>query len=283
MALRDCGLRDVSRAKRSEHHMELGLKGRAALVCGASTGIGRAAAEALAREGANVALIARGADALNRAESEIRERHGVEAVGIPCDLADAEAIGPLVATVRRAIGAIDILVTNAGGPPSGPLATTSDAAWDRARELTLMSVVRLCRETIPEMRERRWGRIVHLTSISVKQPIPGLGLSNALRAAVAGLSKTLAEENGPFGITVNCIAPGYTATERLSELASEMAAARGSTEEAVRAGWIATIPTGRLAAPGEIGDLVAFLASERAASITGSVIAVDGGSTKGLL
>jgi 3-oxoacyl-[acyl-carrier protein] reductase len=263
--------------------MDLGIRGRTALVTGASKGIGRAVAESLAREGADVVLVSRGGEALETAAQELRARHGVKAVGLACDLARAEEIHAMAGAAAGAIGPIDILVTNAGGPPSGPFDRTPAEAWSRAADLTLGSVVALCREVLPRMKERAWGRIVHLTSVSVKQPLTNLVLSNTLRAAVAGLSKTLAEEYAPFGITVNCIATGWTDTDRLDEIAVSASSTRGIKKEDVRAGWIAAIPSGRLARPEEIADATAFLASDRAAYITGAVVAVDGGFCRGLL
>ena len=263
--------------------MNLGIGGKTALVTGSSQGIGRAVAESLAREGVNLALAARSDDRLNAAAREICERHHVRAFAVPCDLARREGISSLVYAVTKALGGIDILVTNAGGPPSGSFERTPEEGWFQTFDLTLMSVVRLCREILPGMQARRWGRIVHLASVSVKQPLPQLVLSNSMRSAVAGLSKTLAEEYAGFGITVNCVAPGFTATARLSELAASLARTRGVTEDEVRAGWVASVPAGRLGEPEEVGDLVAFLASERAAYVNGTVIAVDGGFSKGLL
>ena len=263
--------------------MDLGLRGKIALVTGASQGIGRAVAQGLAREGVDLALAARGEKALETLARALRDTHGTRAVSIASDLSRPGEIPSLVSAVRMEFGRVDILVTNAGGPPSGAFEEIDEDAWRKAADLTLMSVVRLCREVLPGMKERRWGRIVHLTSISVKQPIDRLVLSNSLRAAVAGLSKTLATEAGPFGVTVNCVAPGYTATERLADLARAAASARGISEDEVRASWVATTPAGRLAEPAEIADLVTFLASARAGYINGSVIAIDGGLSKGLL
>ena len=250
---------------------------------GASRGIGLAVAESLAREGVNLALVARDTASLEKAAHELRARHTVKTIALPGDLSQTESIPGLVAGAHGAIGPVDILVTNAGGPPSGSFERISPEAWDRASDLTLGSVVALCRETLPGMKERRWGRVVHLTSISVKQPLTNLVLSNALRAAVAGLSKTLAEEYAPFGVTVNCIATGWTDTDRLGEIAKAAAGARGVTTEEVRAGWIAAIPAGRLGRAEEIADMATFLASERAAYVTGTVVAVDGGFCRGLL
>ncbi len=263
--------------------MDLGIKGKTALVTGSSQGIGLATAEALAREGVDIGLAARGDDRLNAVARELCERYGVRVIGVPTDLSRREGIHALVAAVTKAFGGIDILVSNAGGPPAGLFEQTSEEAWFQTFDLTLMSVVRLCRGVLPVMRARRWGRIVHLTSISVKQPLAQLVLSNSLRSAVAGLSKTLSEEYASFGITVNCVAPGYTATARLDEIAASAALRRGASEDDVRAGWLSSIPAGRLGQPAEVGDLVAFLCSDRAAYINGTVVAIDGGMARGLL
>lgn len=265
------------------HGMDLGIRGRTALVTGASRGIGLAVAESLAREGVNLAIVARDGAALEKAALELRVRHSVKTIPLPGDLSRSESIPGLVAGAVSAIGPVDILVTNAGGPPSGPFDRITPEAWGHAVDLTLHSVVALCRETLPRMKERGWGRIVHLTSASVKQPLTHFVLSNALRAAVAGLSKTLAEEYAPHGVTVNCIATGWTDTDRLSEIAKTAAGARGVSQDEIRAGWIAAIPAGRLGRAEEIADMAAFLASERAAYVTGTVVAVDGGFCRGLL
>lgn len=263
--------------------MDLGIRGKIALVTGASQGLGRAVAEALAREGADLAIAARGEDRLGAAAAEIRRAHGVRVTPFTVDLSRADGIPSSVEAVTKACGRVDVLVTNAGGPPAGTFEEIDEAAWRRSIDLTLMSVVGLCRAIVPGMRARRFGRIVHLTSVSVKQPLERLVLSNALRAAVVGLSKTLANEVARDGVTVNCVAPGFIATERLAELAASAAKARGATEDAVRASWLASIPVGRLGHPPEVGDLVAFLASDRAAYVNGAVIAIDGGLARGLL
>jgi 3-oxoacyl-[acyl-carrier protein] reductase len=183
----------------------------------------------------------------------------------------------------REFGRIDILVTNAGGPPAGPFEQHSPEAWDRAVQLTLGSVLNLTRAVLPGMKERRWGRILNVTSIAVKQPVEGLILSNSVRAAVTGFARTLANEIAPWGITVNNVLPGYTRTERLDELAAANSKAKGISQEEARAAWEAQIPMGRLGEPREFAALVAFLASERASYITGTSITVDGGWVRSLL
>lgn len=180
-------------------------------------------------------------------------------------------------------GGLDILVTNAGGPPSGPFTSFGDDVWAEAIDSLLLSVVRLCRAAIPHMRARGGGRIIHVTSISVKQPIEGLVLSNALRAAVTGLAKTLAAELAPHNILVNCVAPGYTRTDRVVELADQAAAREGISADAVERRIVEKIPAGRMGEPGEFGAVVAFLASPAASYVSGTTIQVDGGWTRGLL
>jgi 3-oxoacyl-[acyl-carrier protein] reductase len=188
-----------------------------------------------------------------------------------------------VELASEAFGAIDILVTNAGGPPPGPFESHGTEAWRHAVDLNLMSVVNLCRAVVPGMKERRWGRILNVTSIAVKQPVDGLILSNSVRAAVTGFARTLANEVAPFNITVNNLLPGYTRTERLVKLADNIASTKGITSDAAYAAWEQQIPMGRVGEPEEFAALAAFLASERAGYITAQNIAVDGGWIKGLV
>lgn len=271
----DLGLVDVG--------FDVRLDGKCAVVCAASKGLGRASAMALARDGAHVVICARGAEALEDAAREIRAQTGAPVVPVVADVSRADDVDRLLATAVEAAGGIDILVTNTGGPPSGPFEAIGDADWARATDSLLMSVVRLCRGVIPEMRRRGGGRIIHVTSVSVKQPIEGLVLSNALRAAVTALSKTLAIELAPHNILVNCVAPGYTRTARVVELAAESAAREGISAGDVQRRTESNIPLGRLGRPEEFGDVVAFLASERASYVTGTTVQVDGGFVRGLL
>jgi 3-oxoacyl-[acyl-carrier protein] reductase len=263
--------------------MDLGLSGRTALVCGSSKGLGRAIAEALAAEGTNVILNSRSADRLAVAQAEIAGATGAQVAAVPADLSDPDAIEVLLNASKEAFGAIDILVTNTGGPPSGPFEAHSSGVWRQAIAQNLESVVNLVRATLPGMKERRWGRIVNVTSISVKQPVAGLILSNALRAAVTGFAKTIANEAAPFGVTVNNVLPGFTRTERLVELADATAARTQGSPDEVYEGWKKDVPMGRLGEPEELAALTAFLCSEKAAYVTGQSIAVDGGWIKGLL
>ena len=263
--------------------MDLGLKGRIAIVAAASQGLGRAVAEELAREACQVAICARTAKDLERTAAEIGKANGREVFHQALDVTDAEAVRGFVATVEKKFGRIDICVTNAGGPPAKQFLDITIEEWRAAVELTLMSSVYFAREVLPRMQRNRWGRLITITSVSVKQPIDELLLSNSIRAAVTGLAKTLANEFGPHGITVNNVCPGYTLTDRLDDLAEKQARMKGVTREEIFKTWSSEIPIGRLARPEEFAALVAFLASERASSINGTSIAVDGGWVKGLL
>jgi 3-oxoacyl-[acyl-carrier protein] reductase len=254
---------------------------RVALVCAASRGLGRASAEALARAGVRVAICSRGGAALQDAAAAMRER-GADVLAIEADLRRAGDITRAIETTVQRFGGLDILVTNTGGPPSGPFTSLHDAAWTDAIDSLLLSVVRLCRGAIPYMQARGGGRIINVTSISVKQPIEGLVLSNALRGAVTGLAKTLAVELAPHNILVNCVAPGYTRTDRVVELAEQAAARESTTADAITRRTVANIPLGRMGEPVEFASVVAFLASPAASYVSGVTIQVDGGWTRGL-
>lgn len=262
--------------------MDLGLKDRVAIVAASSQGLGRAVAMGLAREGAILALCARTAPALESTAEEIRRATGAEVFAHPLDVTDHGAIKDFVAEVLKRFGRIDICVANAGGPPSKTFAETSVDDWKSAADLNLMSTVYFAKETLPAMQERRWGRFIAVTSMTVKQPVDGLILSNAVRAGVSGLIKSLSNEYGPYNVLVNNVCPGYTATARLLSLADHVAAREGITVDDVRKRWSAQTPLGRLGEPQEFADLVVFLASERASYITGVSIGVDGGIVKGL-
>ncbi len=256
---------------------------RCAIVCAASKGLGKASALALARDGVRVAICARAREPLEAAAAEIRAATSAVVVPIVADVARAEDVKRLVAQAAAALGAIDILVTNTGGPKSGPFESLSDDDWIASMDSIVMSVVRLCRAVIPHLRERGGGRIIHVTSVSVKQPIDGLVLSNALRAAVTGLSRTLANELARDRILVNCVAPGYTATDRVVQLNEAAATREGVAVQEVQARLERQIPLGRLGTPEEFGAAVAFLASPAASFITGTTLQVDGGYVKSLL
>jgi 3-oxoacyl-[acyl-carrier protein] reductase len=263
--------------------MEFGLRGRVAIVAAASEGLGRAVALELAREGAEVAICARTAARLEEAALEIQRAGGREVFRRALDVTNRAGVEAFVEDVEKRFGRVDICVTNAGGPPSKKFGEVTPEEWQVAVDLTLGSAVSFARAVLPRMQKRKWGRLVTITSVSVKQPIDGLVLSNSIRAGVAGLARTLASEYGPDNITVNNVCPGYTRTARLDELAGAMARSSGQTVESIFARWSAQIPMGRLGSPEEFAALVAFLCSERASYITGTTIAVDGGFVRGLL
>lgn len=262
--------------------MDLGLKGRVAVVAGSSQGLGRAIADALAAEGADVVVNGRDADKLERVRSEIAAATDVRAEAVACDLTDPAGAAELVQEAVGRLGRVDILVTNTGGPPSGPFESHSAETWRRAIAQNLESVVNLVRAALPGMKERRWGRIVNVTSITVKQPVENLILSNSIRAAVTGFARTIANEAAPYGVTVNNVLPGFTRTERLVHLAEDISKRKGGTVADAYAGWESEIPMGRLGEPAELGAVAAFLCSEQASYVTGQSLAVDGGWIKGL-
>lgn len=245
--------------------MELGLEGRVALVMGASKGIGRGIAEALGREGARVALSSRSTESLRATAAEI----GGETAVLPADTGDLDRIAALPGEVAEALGPVEILVTNTGGPPTGGALDHDAAEWEAAYTSLVQAPRVLAEMVLPGMCERGWGRLVNVASTSVREPIPGLALSNAHRMATVGLFKTLATEVAADGVTVNTVATGLFATERLASMHGSLEAA----EEHARK----SIPAGRLGTPEEYGDLVAFLCSERAGYLTGTVIPLDGG------
>ena len=262
--------------------MDLGLKDRIALVAASSQGLGKAVAMGLAREGAKLVLCARTASTLEATAAEIRAGTGVEVLARAVDVTDADAVRAFVAETAARFGRIDICVANAGGPPTKSFAETTLADWEAAARLNLMSTVCLAKETLPLMQQRRWGRFIAITSITVKQPVDGLVLSNAVRAGVSGLVKSLANEYGPSNVLVNSVCPGYTATARLIDLSGRLAARDGVTTDEIEGRWAAQTSLRRLGQPEEFATLVVFLASERASYITGASIQVDGGFVKGL-
>ena len=262
--------------------MDLGLKGRVAFVGGAGSGLGEGVARGLAAEGVSVALCARNAARLEQVASEIETQYGVQALAVPADLGVLTGVERAVRETLACFGHVDILVSNAGGPPSGKFETLGSEEWDQAYRLLLQSAVTLARGFLPGMRERRWGRIIHSTSVAVKQPINGLMLSNSLRAAVTGFSRTLANEVAADGITVNCVLPGYIRTARLDYLAEKAAETTGKPLAEAFSQWEENIPMGRIGKVREYADLVVFLSSACASYLTGQSIAVDGGVVKSL-
>jgi len=263
--------------------MDFGLKGKVAVVAAASQGLGRAIAEELAAEGARVALCSRDTPRIEAAAEAIRRSTGAETLAVTADVTRAEEVERFVAAAVERWGAVHIAVANAGGPPAKEFPAITLEDWENSIQLNLMSSVHLARAVLPRMRAQQWGRLLFLTSASVKQPIDGLLLSNSVRSAVAGLAKSLANEYARDHVTVNVLCPGFIGTERLQELAETLASQKGVKPEDIYAGWNASIPMARVGEPRELAALVAFLASERASYITGTAMAVDGGRVKSLI
>lgn len=261
--------------------MDFGISGRTALIFGGSKGLGRGVAEALAGEGVRLVLVARGRAALDAAAAEIGSRAGVPVVGIPADLTDPAAIDALIPQARAALGGrIDILLNNTGGPPPGPVAGVSPAAWSEHFAAMVLSVFRITEAVLPDMRRNGWGRILTVGSTTVVEPNPALGMSNTLRSALVGWSKTLAGEVAADNVTVNLLLPGQIGTDRTDFLDARAAAAAGVPVAEIRRGRTAAIPAGRYGTPAEFGAVAAFLASAQAAYVTGSAIRVDGGAVR---
>jgi len=263
--------------------MDFGLQGKVVLVAGGSMGLGKAVATELAREGARVSICALDDPNLPKAKEDIERETGGEVLTVPADLTNMDDARGFVRTSVEQYGTVDILVNNAGGPPSVPLLDIDDDLWHLGFKLNLMSTIAMTTEVVPIMKEKKWGRIINMTSISVKQPIDGLILSNTIRSGVIGFAKTLSTELAPYNVTVNSVCPGYTLTDRVRNLSKVVAERENTTPEAIIKGWESTIPMGRLGTPEEFAALVTFLASNRSGYITGAAIQIDGGWYKGVM
>jgi 3-oxoacyl-[acyl-carrier protein] reductase len=262
--------------------MDLGLSNRVALVAASSQGLGLATAEAFAAEGCRVAMCARNQRALAAGAEKIKQKHKVEVLTEALDVTHPAAVSRFVAAVVDRFGSVDICVTNAGGPPAKGFLAASLEDWQHAIDANFLSTVYFARAVIPHMQRKKFGRIITITSITTKQPVADLVLSNAVRAAVVGLVKSLANEFGKDGILVNNVGPGFTATDRLKELAKARSSATGKSEQEIFDAWAAEAPLKRLGDPRELADTIVWLASERASYITGQTVLVDGGMYRGL-
>lgn len=263
--------------------MDLGLKGKVAIVAAASKGLGKASALALAREGVNVTICSRNESELLETAREIGSSTGVEVLALPADVTKPADVEKLVEQTIAHFGRLDIVVNNAGGPPAGTFESLGDEEWAKAIELNLLSAVRLTRAALPHLKKQNSGRIINITSYAVKQPINELILSNAARAGVTGLTKSISNEFAKYNITVNSVLPGIHATQRMTYLHEVRAKAQNRSVEDVRNDEFKSIPLGRMGDPNDFGSVVAFIASEPANFITGQAIVVDGGSYKGLM
>ncbi len=262
--------------------MDLGLNGKVAIVSASSKGLGKACALGFAREGAKVVICARNKDELEKAKIEIENATNNDVLSIQADVTNYDDVKKLVKSTVEKFGTVHILVTNAGGPPAGYFENFSDDDWENAFRLNFMSTVRLIREVLPYMKSQNWGRIINITSVTVKQPIDNLILSNAIRMSVLGLAKTLALQLAKYNILINNVAPGYTLTDRVKFVIEQRAKDTGKTFDEVKSELAKDIPLGRLAEPEELANVVVFLASEKASYITGATIPVDGGWIRGV-
>jgi 3-oxoacyl-[acyl-carrier protein] reductase len=262
--------------------VDLGLKNRNVIVAASSDGIARASAEKFAAEGANVAMCSRDAKKLNLAAAQIREQYGARVIAEPLDVTDEAAVEKFVKQVAQEFGGVDVCVTNAGGPPPKMFFATTSEEWHRSIELNFMSVIYFARAVLPWMQKNQWGRLVTITSITVRQPVSDLIYSNAVRAGVLGLIKSLSNEFGKDGITINNVGPGFTATERLKQLIAKRSKEMGISPADFEATLGVDAPLKRVGQPEEVADAIVWLASERASFITGQTLLVDGGLFKGL-
>ena len=262
--------------------MNLNLKNKNAIVCASSQGLGKAAAIDLAKEGVNLAICSRDQEKIDKAKEEILQKteHNIKVIALKADLDSLEDIQIFLQEVEHGLGAIDILVNNTGGPPPSTFEQISDEDWQNAFNSTMMSAIRLSRAVVPNMKKKEWGRIINISSVSVKTPVNGLFLSNSLRMGVLGWAKALADEVAAHGITVNTVCPGYTRTERVEAILESQSSSSGLSKEEIEKTIADNIPMKRVGEAEDLAGLITFLASEKANYMTGLAVQVDGGSAR---
>ena len=260
--------------------MDLSIKGKNAIVCASSQGLGKSAAVDLAKEGVNLTICSRNKEKINLVKNEIEEISDVKIVAIEADLSSEKDINNLYKEAKKELKTIDILINNNGGPPPSTFEELADEDWQRAFNSTMMSAIRLSKLVLPDMKKNKWGRIVNISSISVKTPVNGLFLSNSIRMGVLGWAKALSDEVAPHGITVNTVCPGTTKTERIEQILNSQSESSGKDKSELQEAMANNIPMQRIGEPTDLSALITFLASEKASYMTGLAVQVDGGSAR---
>ena len=260
--------------------MDLSIKGKNAIVCASSQGLGKSAAVDLAKEGVNLTICSRNKEKINLVKNEIEEISDVKIVAIEADLSSEKDINNLYKKAKKELKTIDILINNNGGPPPSTFEELADEDWQRAFNSTMMSAIRLSKLVLPDMKKNKWGRIVNISSISVKTPVNGLFLSNSIRMGVLGWAKALSDEVAPHGITVNTVCPGTTKTERIEQILNSQSESSGKDKSELQEAMANNIPMLRIGEPTDLSALITFLASEKASYMTGLAVQVDGGSAR---
>ena len=260
--------------------MDLSIKGKNAIVCASSQGLGKSAALDLAKEGVNIAICSRNKDKINLVKEEIEQTSDVKVVAIEADLSSQKDISDLFQEAKKELKAIDILINNNGGPPPSTFEELTDEDWQRTFNSTMMSAIRLSKLVLPDMKKNKWGRIINISSVSVKTPVNGLFLSNSIRMGVLGWAKALSDEVAPHGITVNSVCPGTTKTERIEQILNAQSESSGKDKSEIEEAMANSIPMLRIGEASDLSALITFLASEKASYMTGLAVQVDGGSAR---